>query len=238
MTGLGRWPNGKRPREHLSGPLSLPWRQIARERLHQEEVDAHAKRRGIFSGIVNPITQPEPQQPQEQQHAQPTKITEMSSSNGMQEEQDAAVIPTPPPAFVLVMPRLRLKRCIGTDSESGDIDFIRPKRARLRVKTPRVETYYAAEFKDFADKNRRKKREVAATVQPRDAGGHLLFVTGGRLTWCWRCGRYSSERAHLLRVACPGQPGPGQNYRLKRLKDGKHPVSNKPLEGGSKRLLV
>ena len=58
------------------------------------------------------------------------------------------------------------------------------------------------------------------------------------MTWCWRCGRYSTDRAHGLKLECHGQPGHGQSYRLKRLKKGRHPVANIVLEGATKRMLA
>ena len=86
-------------------------------------------------------------------------------------------------------------------------------------------------------RSRRQRRIVADAIQPKDAGGHLLFVTDS-LTWFWRCGRYSADRAHGLKVECVGQPGPGQMYRLKRLKKGRHPFTNAVLQGTAKRMLV
>ena len=79
-------------------------------------------------------------------------------------------------------------------------------------------------------RGQKRKHEAPDTLQPRDAGGHLMYVQDG-IHWCWRCGAYSRKRLHDLRGTCFGEPGPGQAYRLKRLKNSRHPVSNAPLAG-------
>lgn len=79
--------------------------------------------------------------------------------------------------------------------------------------------------------------DCSDTVDQRDADGHLLFVVS-ELTFCWRSGSYSTERVHRLSVSCRGTPGDGQGYRLRRLKRGRHPISNLELDGAVRRLQI
>ena len=74
-------------------------------------------------------------------------------------------------------------------------------------------------------------------VARRDAGGHILF-TIDELTFCFSCGSYSTERVHHLSGSCRGHPGDGQAYRLGRLKRGRHPLTNIPLDGPVQRLMA
>ena len=78
---------------------------------------------------------------------------------------------------------------------------------------------------------------VPETIQTHGAEGHLLFSSGD-LLWCWKCGRYSLMRTHGLGTACKGLPGTGQGYRLKRLKNGRHPITNRPFAVRATRLLA
>ena len=135
-------------------------------------------------------------------------------------------------------PRLRIRPRPTQAAEDGDeseLEIVRPPRRRLQVKTPESNTYYAREFEEFTNQARSRRREAPETVQPSNAGGHLLFVTGS-LTWCWRCGNFSRRNAVGLKETCFGEPA-SNRYRLNRLKSGRHPVTNKSLEGRAKRLL-
>ena len=129
------------------------------------------------------------------------------------------------------------KRSREEESDPDEIEFIRPRRSKLSVKTPEAETFYAREFTEGEADRRAQRRIPAATIQPGDAGGHLLFESGG-LIWCWHCGRYSLKRAHALKIECSGGPGSGQAYRLKRLRQGKHPATNKLMVGRTIRMLA
>ena len=81
--------------------------------------------------------------------------------------------------------------------------------------------------------------ETAEALQPGDAGGHLLFsYAAAGLVFCWKCGAYSRDRAHMLRGNCRGKPGDGQNYRLLRLKNSQHPISKAFLGERPKRLML
>ena len=101
----------------------------------------------------------------------------------------------------------------------GELLITRPKRRRLTAKAPETETFYARDFtfEPGLARARRRRKFAPEAVQPGGAVGHLLFATGS-LTWCWNCGRYSTDRAHGLRASCEGHPGAGQAYRLNRLK--------------------
>ena len=50
-----------------------------------------------------------------------------------------------------------------------------------------------------------------------DAVGHMLMISDG-VTWCNRCGAYSTERIHALGATCAGQAGSGQQYRFNRMR--------------------
>ena len=97
-----------------------------------------------------------------------------------------------------------------------------PKRSRLAVRMPQG-----------------RSLETAEALQPGDAGGHLLFsYAAAGLVFCWKCGAYSRDRAHMLRGNCRGKPGEGQNYRLLRLKNSQHPISKAFLGERPKRLML
>ena len=97
-----------------------------------------------------------------------------------------------------------------------------PKRACLGVAMPRERCTYAAN-----------------TLQPEDAGGHLLFsIASAGLLFCWKCGAYSKDRTHMLRGCCKQEPGSGQAYRLNRLKNSRHPLTGASFADRPKRLLV
>ena len=52
----------------------------------------------------------------------------------------------------------------------------------------------------------------------------------GDVVFCWKCGAYSRERGAALKKQCPGGPKSSTvQCRLKRLKDGKHPLSKEVL---------
>ena len=75
-------------------------------------------------------------------------------------------------------------------------------------------------------------------IQPEDADGHVLMVTG-RIIWCSVCGRYqTSKRTCRLREQCPKQPENRSHYRLKRLQQGRHPATGEPLGEIAQRLTL
>ena len=75
-------------------------------------------------------------------------------------------------------------------------------------------------------------------IQPEDADGHVLMVTG-RIIWCSVCGRYqTSKRTCRLREQCPKQPENRSHYRLKRLQKGRHPATGEPLGEIAQRLTL
>ena len=88
-----------------------------------------------------------------------------------------------------------------------------------------------------APRQEKRKREAPDTLQAVDEGGHLMYVQDG-IYWCWRCGCCSRKRLHDLNGTCYGEPRPGEAYRLKRLKNSKHPITNAPLAGLPARQLV
>ena len=56
----------------------------------------------------------------------------------------------------------------------------------------------------------------AEPIQPEDADGHVLRVTGP-IIWCSLCGRYqTSKRTCRLREQCPKEPEHRSHYRFKR----------------------
>ena len=75
------------------------------------------------------------------------------------------------------------------------------------------------------------------TVNQEDARGHILMIVD-ELTWCFRCGSYSTERIHGLNQECKGTPGEGQAFRLSHLRRSRHPVTNQSFSGSVKRLRV
>jgi len=75
-------------------------------------------------------------------------------------------------------------------------------------------------------------------IQPEDADGHVLMVTG-QIIWCSVCGRYqTSKRTCKLREVCPKQPENRSHYRLKRLQQGRHPTTGEPLGEIAQRLTL
>ena len=67
---------------------------------------------------------------------------------------------------------------------------------------------------------------------------HALLITGS-VTWCRTCGAYADLRVRGLRGRCPGPPtGPGGSGRtaLRRLLEGRHPLSG--LHFGEKTLSL
>ena len=75
------------------------------------------------------------------------------------------------------------------------------------------------------------------TILRGDAGGHILMIAD-EMTFCSRCGAYSTERIHGLGAACTGVPGPGQAFRLSRLRKSRHPLTNLAFTGPVKHLRV
>ena len=75
-------------------------------------------------------------------------------------------------------------------------------------------------------------------IQPEDADGHVLMVTG-RIIWCSVCGRYqTSKRTCRLREQCPKQPENRSQYRLKRLQKARRPAIGEPLGEIAQRLTL
>ena len=59
--------------------------------------------------------------------------------------------------------------------------------------------------------------------------GHVPWLAGD-VVFCWKCGAYSRERGAALKRQCPGGPNSSTVlYRLKRLKEGRHPLSKEVL---------
>ena len=173
LSRASRWPGDKRQREPL-GP-KIPWSRKARQRLDLEAAEAAAKRRRMDTitpqAIENPVA---------------SRIAEVIEGTGDmtvtdfgldQAYNDGSTPIASPPSPAEAKCRLRLTLQDQSKDES-DIEFVRPSRTRLTVKTPEVETYYAREFTEFTAMRRRQRREVAETIQPKDAGGHLLFCDG------------------------------------------------------------
>ena len=65
---------------------------------------------------------------------------------------------------------------------------------------------------------------------PGDADGHVLMTTGS-IIWCSLCGRYSEVRTHRLKDHCEKEPKYGAYYRLKRLREGRHPTIGRTIDG-------
>ncbi len=64
-----------------------------------------------------------------------------------------------------------------------------------------------------------------------DGVGHVRFMTDAT-TWCDRCGAYADTFAVGLANICPGRPqSAGKEQHLRRLRRGRHPVTNLPFHG-------
>ncbi len=64
-----------------------------------------------------------------------------------------------------------------------------------------------------------------------DGAGHIRFMTDDT-TWCDRCGSYADAFAVGLARVCPGRPTcAGKEQHLRRLRRGRHPVTNLPFHG-------
>ncbi len=61
-----------------------------------------------------------------------------------------------------------------------------------------------------------------------DGVGHIRFLSDGT-TWCDNCGAYADTFAVGLSRVCPGRPMcSGKEQHLRRLRRGRHPVTNIP----------
>ncbi len=58
---------------------------------------------------------------------------------------------------------------------------------------------------------------------------HQLRLTGP-MAWCARCGHHAMQRVRGLGGACAGRPEGVYAIRLRRLLEGRHPISGKPLD--------
>ena len=68
-------------------------------------------------------------------------------------------------------------------------------------------------------------------VGPHRSGSHVQRLTGGIL-WCDVCGAYAELRAMGLAGACRRRPrDPAAAWRRNRLREGRHPVTGRPLGG-------
>ncbi len=64
-----------------------------------------------------------------------------------------------------------------------------------------------------------------------DGIGHIRFLSDGT-TWCDNCGAYADSFAVGLSRVCPGRPTcAGKEQQLRRLRRGRHPVTNVPFLG-------
>ncbi len=64
-----------------------------------------------------------------------------------------------------------------------------------------------------------------------DGAGHVRFMSDDT-TWCDRCGSYADAFAVGLARICPGRPTcAGKEQHLRRLRRGRHPVTNLPFHG-------
>ncbi len=59
--------------------------------------------------------------------------------------------------------------------------------------------------------------------------GHRLSVTAG-VVWCRTCGRHAAAAVRALAKPCAGAASGAYFTRLKRLRDGRHPLTGLPLE--------
>jgi ribosomal protein L32 len=74
------------------------------------------------------------------------------------------------------------------------------------------------------DPPRPKKRARRAI-----GGGHRLSFKGG-IVWCRSCGHYTEKRTYGLADDCAGEATGVYISRRRRLQDGRHPLTSKPLE--------
>ena len=83
-----------------------------------------------------------------------------------------------------------------------------------------------------------KSQDAEEPIQPEDADGHVLMVTGP-IIWCSLCGRYQThKRTCRLREQCPKEPEHRAHYRLKRLQKGRRPATGRPLVETAQRLTL
>ena len=76
----------------------------------------------------------------------------------------------------------------------------------------------------------RRAREIGGRGGS-DGAGHVRASKGG-VIWCVKCGSYAERWAVGLAEPCRGKPmNPSQRRVLARLRAGRHPRSNKALEG-------
>ncbi len=77
-------------------------------------------------------------------------------------------------------------------------------------------------------------RRALALTGRRDAHhdcSHLRFQTE-EIVWCGRCGAYAEKWAVALARPCTGRPsGYGKAAHLRRLRSGRHPQTNRQLQG-------
>ncbi len=79
----------------------------------------------------------------------------------------------------------------------------------------------------WADRARRLAEEAGAPDQGgSDGAGHVRFMSDST-TWCDRCGSYADAFAVGLARVCAGRPScAGKEQHLRRLRRGRHPVTN------------
>lgn len=245
--GLGRWLMGASTRELPTD--RAPWQAVARAKVAKRKADEKAEReevRRVVSNLCNICACVE--QPVVAINAcvisackelpvqrRATTLDDLEAFNFDEMVDDDFSVNHVANTLVETAPPVRrpLRRALGED----DLELTLPRRGRLKSKTPSALTFYSQVVTKAPEERKRAARVAPETVSRQDAEGHLLFTVDG-LLWCWRCGRYAMHRTHGLGIACTGKPGKGQEYRLKRLKEGKHLVTNRPFTGRAKRLLA
>ena len=82
-------------------------------------------------------------------------------------------------------------------------------------------------------------QQVAETVHPKDANGHLLFIFKKvGITFCMRCGAFTGTHIKHLGKTCEGAPGTGKAVCLRRMSRGMHPTTGRLLDEPAIRVSV
>ncbi len=124
------------------------------------------------------------------------------------------------------------KRPLGeAHSEAGAAEG-GPEEKRIRTADEGAGSWRSAASEQAVGQRRYGRRYSGVHADPvdaADASGHRLVITGP-LIWCERCGRYASRRVgRALKGGCVGEATGAYATRLRRMREGLHPLTGAAL---------
>ena len=137
--------------------------------------------------------------------------------------------------------RKSLRPAVAVPPALGGHGIVRASPGRIRQRVCRAcrrssakRFPFAASSCPFSAAARWAQQAVIAARAGAPIGpGHVLLLSDS-VTWCFRCGAYSSARVHLLQRPCPGSVAASWSRRTsrQRLLLGLHPVTRISLASG------